>query len=259
VFHGDCLPPTMNHRAAAIMQAQRASTFLRRLSSRAEPVVSIDRSTQKITISPADCKSHSASVVFLHGLGDTSHGWAGAMHRLATALPHVRFICPTAPTRPVTLNMGMQMPAWYDLTGLGKRENEACDGLDDSRHSIMALVEAEIDAGIPADRILLGGFSQGGACSLYCALLAEVSLAGVVCMSGYLPRQGAALASTQAGLQTPFVELLNVLWSFPTSFLVFVLRVLVFVHRFPRCLPFPKFVSYVDGSRTRLGWAIPLI
>ncbi|KAL7532570.1 hypothetical protein ACHAXR_005830, partial [Thalassiosira sp. AJA248-18] len=114
---------------------------------------------------------------------------------LARQLPHVKFILPTAPTQPVTLNMGMAMPSWYDIIGLDSRSNEDCKGLDDSMDRILGLLEDEAKSSVDYSRVVLAGFSQGGALALYTGMTQlrkqsqmGLGLAGIVVMSGYLPR-----------------------------------------------------------------------
>ncbi|KAL9186672.1 hypothetical protein ACHAXT_005910 [Thalassiosira profunda] len=156
-----------------------------------------------IIIAPDDAERHSASLVLCHGLGDTADGWAEPVQYLASQMPHVKFILPTAPTQPVTLNAGMAMPSWYDIIGLDSRSNEVCNGLDESIDTILGLLEDEVggDAGgdtcqpIDYSRIVLAGFSQGGALALYSGMTqlrkqsqTGLGLAGIVLMSGYLPR-----------------------------------------------------------------------
>uniref|UniRef100_A0A7S1C823 Phospholipase/carboxylesterase/thioesterase domain-containing protein n=1 Tax=Bicosoecida sp. CB-2014 TaxID=1486930 RepID=A0A7S1C823_9STRA len=154
-------------------------------------------------------EGHDSTVFLLHGLGDTAYGWTDAVVGFyARALPRCRFVLPTAPTVPVTLNMGMHMPSWYDLRGLGDRDAESCDGIEDTRAFLAALVDEEIARGIPASRIVLAGFSQGGACSLYTGLQLGVTLGGILCKSGYLPCAGAvAEAVTDAAKRTPVLML----------------------------------------------------
>jgi len=135
--------------------------------------------------------------VFGHGLGDTPEGWRWQCAAWAHELPWVRFVLPPAPVRPVTLNGGYPMPAWYDIQGLGDRLQEPAEGAEDSREVWSQAVEAEASRVGGRDRVVLGGFSQGGAMALYTALRGDMLpfVAGVVCMSGYLPNQ-AALAAT---------------------------------------------------------------
>jgi phospholipase/carboxylesterase len=103
------------------------------------------------------------------------------------ASPSVRWVFPHAPHRPVTLNGGMRMRAWYDILALdrGAAEDEA--GVRQSAEGIRALVRREQGRGIPADRIVLAGFSQGGAMALFTALRVPERLAGVLALSAYLP------------------------------------------------------------------------
>ena len=104
-------------------------------------------------------------------------------------MPHVKFVLPTAPKQPVTMNMGMSMPSWYDIVGLDERSNENCAGIDTSVKTLQDILKAEHDNhGLPYNRMVLAGFSQGGALSLYTGLQFTDTLAGVVVLSGYLPQ-----------------------------------------------------------------------
>ena len=151
-----------------------------------------------------------SAVILCHGLGDTSEGWTDTVrHALLPALPHTRFILPTAVTQPVTINGGMPCPSWYDIESLSaSRSLEKCVGLEASVSRLQALVAAQVASGIPESRIALVGFSQGGALSLYTALTwpGAVPLAGVHVLSGYLPRP-AGIAPTAATLQRTPVRL----------------------------------------------------
>lgn len=130
-------------------------------------------------------EKETAAVIFLHGLGDNGDGWASALSGFN--LPHVKIICPHAPSIPVTLNMGALMPAWFDLKGLSPQTAEDEAGIKKAAESINAIIEHEAKNGIPPHRIILGGFSQGGALSLYTALTSEHQVAGVVALSCWLP------------------------------------------------------------------------
>ncbi|XP_041737118.1 acyl-protein thioesterase 1 isoform X2 [Coregonus clupeaformis] len=111
-------------------------------------------------IVPAARKA-TAAVIFLHGLGDTGHGWAEAFAGIRT--PHVKYICPHAPIKPVTLNMGMSMPSWFDIIGLQTDAEEDEAGIKQASENIKALIDQEVKNGIPSHRIVLGGFSQASA------------------------------------------------------------------------------------------------
>ena len=134
------------------------------------------------------------TVIVLHGLGDSGHGFAPIAKELdLSALGAVRFVLPHAPERAVTINGGYVMRAWYDILGtdLVRREDEA--GLRESQALIEELIAAEKARGVAASRIVLAGFSQGCAMALLAGLRHAERLAGVVGMSGYLP-----LAATTA-------------------------------------------------------------
>ncbi|GAA0758581.1 dienelactone hydrolase family protein [Ideonella azotifigens] len=129
-----------------------------------------------------------ASIIVLHGLGADGNDFVPIAQELdLSVVGPVRFVFPHAPVIPVTWNNGMRMRAWYDIHGsdLVRREDEA--GLRASLLSVQALVDREIERGIPANRIVLMGFSQGCAMSLLTGLRAPKRLAGIVGLSGYLP------------------------------------------------------------------------
>jgi len=136
---------------------------------------------------PAQGK-HTATVIMLQGLGDTGHGWFDVGPMLAAKLPHVKFIFPTAPTRPITLNGGMRMTGWYDIQGLDDiNEREDKDGVLASIDYVKGLIaEEETNQKIPPHRVVVGGFSQGGAIALG-MLRTGVPLAGIMGLSTYLP------------------------------------------------------------------------
>lgn len=147
-----------------------------------------------ITVTPKNETDQTSTIIICHGLGDSSEGFIDVAENLSSQLPQAKFILPTAPTQKVTMNMGMAMPSWYDIVGLDKRSNEFCKGIDISQTRLMGLVQSEMDRGIPTNRIVLAGFSQGGALSLYTGMQLPSSngpLAGIVVMSGYLPHASA--------------------------------------------------------------------
>jgi phospholipase/carboxylesterase len=137
-------------------------------------------------------KAADASVVLLHGLGADGHDFESLVPELR--LPpswSVRFVFPHAPVRPVTLNGGYRMRAWYDILAIDRSAAEDDHGIRQSAEAIGALLHRERERGIAADRIVLAGFSQGGAMALFTALRWPERLGGVVALSCYLP-----LAST---------------------------------------------------------------
>jgi phospholipase/carboxylesterase len=145
------------------------------------------------------------SIIWMHGLGADGNDFVPLARELdLSACPPIRFIFPHAPTMPVTVNNGYVMRAWYDIMGadLVKREDEA--GLRASQLQIEALIAREKARGIPAGRIILAGFSQGCAMVLQTGLRHPEKLAGLLCLSGYVPL--AASVATErhpASLGTP--------------------------------------------------------
>lgn len=138
--------------------------------------------------------SPDASVIWLHGLGADGHDFEPVVPelRLAPTL-RLRFVFPHAPVRPVTLNMGMRMRAWYDILQLGGGpEDEA--GVRASQGMVEALIERERSRGVAARRIVLAGFSQGGAIALHTGLRHGQRLAGILALSTYLPLAGSLQA-----------------------------------------------------------------
>lgn len=152
---------------------------------------------QTIEVNPG--AQASASIVILHGLGADGTdflSFADEM-RLAQAGP-VRWVFPRAPERPVTINNGHRMRAWYDILGadLVRREDQA--GLRESFALVHALLDREVARGVPAERIVLGGFSQGSAITLGAGLRYGQRLAGLVGLSGYLPLADSSPAERHA-------------------------------------------------------------
>ena len=131
-----------------------------------------------------DC---TASVIWLHGLGADGDDFVPVINMLK--LDTVRFILPHAPIRKVTRNNGVEMRAWYDIYGLTVDSREDTQGIRQSQLYIESLINAEISRGIPANKIVIAGFSQGGAMALHTALRFKQSLAGVIALSAYLPLQ----------------------------------------------------------------------
>ncbi len=115
-------------------------------------------------------------------------------------MPSLRFIFPHAPVRPVTLNNGYRMRAWYDIVGIDRRSAEDFAGMQATADAIGALIKRESDAGIPSSRIAIAGFSQGGAMALHLATRSAEKFAGVIALSCYLPLSR-ELATKNAGGQ----------------------------------------------------------
>ena len=129
-----------------------------------------------------------ASIVWMHGLGADGHDFVDVVPELhLPARPGVRFVFPHAPMRPVTINGGYVMRAWYDIRDDGGVRREDPAGVRASQKAIEALIEREKERGIPAATIVLAGFSQGGAMALHTGLRHPERLAGVMALSCSLP------------------------------------------------------------------------
>ncbi|GAA5926037.1 uncharacterized protein JCM15063_005191 [Sporobolomyces koalae] len=131
---------------------------------------------------------HTATVIFAHGLGDSAAGWVPLARELRTRFQHIKWVLPTAPEQPVSINMGMSMTSWFDIQSLPPAELRADDdkGMLESVRTINKLITDETDAGLPSDRILVGGFSQGGCIAYLTGLTSERKLAGIAALSGWL-------------------------------------------------------------------------
>lgn len=139
--------------------------------------------TVEITSGP----NPTASVIWLHGLGADGHDFEPLVPYLAwPGAPAIRYVFPHAPVRPVTLNGGMPMRAWYDILSLDGERGHDREGVGQSIRQVYALLEREEERGIAADRIILAGFSQGGAIALQVGLRCPRRLAGLIGLSTYL-------------------------------------------------------------------------
>ncbi len=147
----------------------------------------------------------SVAIIWMHGLGADGNDFVPLVKELdLTGLPGIRFVFPHAPSMPVTINGGYVMRAWYDIRGndIVREEDEA--GLRASQQQIEALIAREVARGIPPERIVLAGFSQGCAMALQAGLRHPHKLAGLMCLSGYVPLAAHLPAErSAASLATP--------------------------------------------------------
>jgi phospholipase/carboxylesterase len=146
-----------------------------------------------------------AAVIWLHGLGADGYDFVPIVPELK--LPpklSTRFVFPHAAPRPVTLNGGMRMRAWYDIRGLDRNAVHDVPGIRAAAALIDGLIDAQVTAGVPRRRIVLAGFSQGGAIALHLGLRQREALAGIMALSTYLPLEATAASElTAAGRATP--------------------------------------------------------
>jgi phospholipase/carboxylesterase len=123
------------------------------------------------------------TVIWLHGLGADAHDFEPIVPLLSLDQP-LKFVFPNAPVRPVTINAGMEMRAWYDIDPGAPLAGEA--DIRESAAAIQALADAEVESGTPVDKIVLAGFSQGGVIALQVGLRAESRFAGIMALSTYV-------------------------------------------------------------------------
>jgi phospholipase/carboxylesterase len=142
--------------------------------------------TNAIIINPP--QPATASVIWLHGLGANGHDFEPIVPELPQNITrYTRFIFPHAPARPITINGGMVMPGWYDVLGMDLTVPEDEPGIRESENLICNYLAQEIEQGIATQRIILAGFSQGGAIALQTGLRYPQPLAGIMALSTYLP------------------------------------------------------------------------
>ncbi|KAI0825227.1 lysophospholipase I [Trametes gibbosa] len=130
---------------------------------------------------------HSATVFFIHGMGQQVDSWAVTLQGVVDRLPGVKWILPQAPAMPVTYNQGQRRPSWFDISNLPPCNCYDEAGIAASVATIESLVTTEVRTGTPPTRIALVGFSQGGALALMTALTTLQEFAGVASLSGWIP------------------------------------------------------------------------
>jgi phospholipase/carboxylesterase len=145
------------------------------------------------------------TIIWMHGLGADGHDFEPLVPELVEdGMPVLRFVFPHAPVRPVTINNGYEMRAWYDIIGIDRRSAEDFDGIKASADAVAQLIKAEHQRGVPAERIAIAGFSQGGAMALHIGTRYPEKLAGVIALSSYLPQaRELATARSPANQATP--------------------------------------------------------
>lgn len=151
---------------------------------------------------------HTATLIFLHGFTQTGRDIHPVILPLAERLPHFRIVIPTAPLRPVTISCGQAAHAWFDAFGFGHDSRQDKAGVEGSSELLRALIAKEQSLGIDCQRIVLGGFSQGGALALYTALTDRRRFAAVLALSTWLPlfREFPKAAPPEGGRLSPILQ-----------------------------------------------------
>jgi phospholipase/carboxylesterase len=145
-----------------------------------------DRQLDFIEVTPPS--KPTATIIWLHGLGVDGHDFESIVPelRLPASLP-IRFVFPHAPKRAVTINFGMIMPAWFDILDIAGPHKVNVDDILESSRQLADLIQTETQRGLPSERIILAGFSQGGTIALHTGLRYDDKLAGIMALSTYLP------------------------------------------------------------------------
>ncbi|MEN7342460.1 MAG: carboxylesterase [Pseudomonadota bacterium] len=147
-----------------------------------------------------------AAVILFHGLGADGHDFEPIVSELnLPASAAIRFIFPHAAPRPVTINGGMSMPAWFDILGLDRTAAADEAGIRESAALMQRYVDEQISAGIAPERIVIAGFSQGGAIALFTGLTTSTPIAGVLALSTYLPLLDQTTAEHQGRSDLPIL------------------------------------------------------
>lgn len=141
-----------------------------------------------LTVDVTTDENPDSTVIWLHGLGADGHDFEPIVPQLRlSGVTRTRFVFPHAPSRPVTLNAGLTMPAWYDLFSLDRPDLEDEGGIRQSARAVEQLMRRETERGTPTDRIILAGFSQGGAIALHTGVRYAHPLGGIMALSTYVP------------------------------------------------------------------------
>ena len=164
-----------------------------------------------IDLNPSE-GSPDAAVIWLHGLGADGHDFVPIVERFKALQSQVRFVFPHAPMRAVTVNGGLRMRAWYDILGIDISAKEDSEGIQASAQSIDLLIKREEASGIASNRIVLGGFSQGGAMALYAGLRYQKPLGGIIALSSYLPLADTLVAERKLVNQNIPIFMAHGLW-----------------------------------------------
>ena len=162
-------------------------------------------SKDAVVLSPVAAPT--GSVIWLHGLGADGSDFVPIVQELRLpAAIQIRFVFPHAPVRPVTINNGLRMRAWYDILSFGPERAEDEAGVRASAQLVSSFIADEVAAGVPEERIIIAGFSQGGAMALHIGLRRPRRLAGVMALSAYLPvRATLAADASPANRETPIL------------------------------------------------------
>jgi predicted esterase len=191
--------------------------------------------------------SYSNVVYWFHGLGDTAEGWSDMMPQLG--IDNTKFVLPTAPTRPISLNGGYPMPGWSDIYGLDETSAEDQAGFDLSADRVNKMIQAEVDGGINPSHIIVAGFSQGGALAYHIALRSPHKLGGCIGLSTWLPLRNSypqSLSESAKSLPMLHVSYMHLSLCMPSTSLSSHMRHSCMAHRIKLC--------HIHGDNIAIRW-----
>ena len=197
------LPLTERHAASSSSSSSSSSSL-----SASSASSSFSYPSDLALVNPPFGDQHTFTLIWLHGLGDTAQGWLDGVESFK--LRKTRIVLPTAPVRPVTINGGIHMPAWFDVTGLTIGDQEDAHGIEQACTALGRMVRREIEEfGVKPAHVAVGGFSQGGAVALhtaFCQGFLDMKIGAVVGLSAWLPRGASIL---RGGRDVPKLSRLN--------------------------------------------------
>ncbi|CAF1494377.1 unnamed protein product [Adineta ricciae] len=165
--------------------------------------------TEPVVIYPSG--NHTATFIFLHGLDDIGKTWFDDFNyfNLPKSLPYMKFVFPTAPIMKISKNNGEEMTSWFDVHGFDQIAKEDQQSIERASQFLNSFVEAETKHGIPVERIIIGGFSMGGAVALYTVLTSSDAFGGVISLSTWLPLRSTFPKALIAGEKKKTIPILH--------------------------------------------------
>ncbi|KAK8817538.1 hypothetical protein WA538_004260 [Blastocystis sp. DL] len=162
------------------------------------PILKADMKKMFCVLNPSDKTKHNASVIMLHGVGDTGFFMVPYAADLSRSLPNVRFICPTAPYIYLTARERAKVHAWFDFPSWDEAGNNKCEGVEESCDYVNSLIQKEIDEGVDPSKIILCGFSQGAGIAIETGFGRDLPVGGIISFCGCLPNDQKFTVKEQA-------------------------------------------------------------
>ncbi|EDV29274.1 Lysophospholipase-like protein 1 [Trichoplax sp. H2] len=172
----------------------------------AEKTAALIKPLQRLVVPNSSGRKHTATVIFLHGSGDTAVGvrhWLNVLVKGVFRFPHIRIVYPHAPQQPYTPLNGQLSNVWFDRRSIDANTTEMLNSVDVMKDRIHQLIEDEVRQGIPYHRIIIGGFSMGGAMALHAGYRYSRSLGGIFALSSFVPKDSAVFKELHSYKRSP--------------------------------------------------------